>query len=153
MSMPGESKRKESAPRYDYRSLAHRIAIASGATRPAAIRLRASGAPATPRLQGSIMKTTLVRALAIAAAVVTTAFATLPSQAQDVRREDMVTYFQMDHIDKDKDGMVSKKEFMDMMGKAWDEMAAKTPEMKGKDRMTLEQYRAFAKMFNLDIGA
>jgi len=99
------------------------------------------------------MKTTLVQALAIAAAAATTAFATLPSHAQDVRREEMVTYFQMDHVDKDKDGMVSRKEFLDMMGKAWDEMATKTPAMKGKDRMTLEQYRAFSKMFNLDIGA
>ena len=98
------------------------------------------------------MKTTVIQALAIAAAAATTTFAALPSHAQDVRREEMVTYFQMDHVDKDKDGMVSKKEFMDMMGKAWDEMAAKTPAMKGKDRMTLEQYRAFAKMFGLDVG-
>jgi hypothetical protein len=99
------------------------------------------------------MKTTLVQALAIAAAAATTSLAALPSHAQDVRREDMVTYFQMDHVDKNKDGMVSRQEFLDMMAKAWDEMAAKTPAMKGKDRMTLEQYRAFAKMFNLDIGA
>jgi hypothetical protein len=99
------------------------------------------------------MKTTLVRTLAIAAAAATTALAALPSHAQDVRREEMVTYFQMDHVDKDKDGMVSRKEFVDMMGKAWDEMATKSPAMKGKDRMTLEQYRSFSKMFNLDIGA
>jgi hypothetical protein len=99
------------------------------------------------------MKTTLVQALAIAAAAMTTALAALPSHAQDVRREDMVTFFRMDHVDANKDGMVSRKEFMDMMGKAWDEMAAKTPAMKDKDKMTLEQYRAFSKMFNLDIGA
>ena len=99
------------------------------------------------------MKTALTHALALAAAVAATGFAAMPSHAQDVRREEMVTYFQMDQVDKDKDGMVSRKEFMDMMGKAWDEMAAKTPAMKGKDRMTLEQYRAFSKMFNLDVGA
>jgi len=99
------------------------------------------------------MKTALVQALAIAATAATTAFAALPTYAQDVRREDMVTYFQMEHIDKNKDNMVSKQEFLDMMGKAWDEMAAKTPAMKGKSGMTLEQYRAFSKMFNLDIGA
>jgi hypothetical protein len=99
------------------------------------------------------MKTSLTHALALAAAVAATGFAAMPSHAQDVRREEMVTYFQMDQVDKDKDGMVSRKEFMDMMGKAWDETAAKTPAVKSRDGMTLEQYRAFAKMFNLDVGA
>ena len=98
------------------------------------------------------MSTTFIRTLAIVAAVATTALASLPSQAQDVRREDMVTYFQMNQIDKDKDGMVSKKEFLDMMSKAWD-LQMKSAEAKARDKMTLEQYKAFAKMFNLDIGA
>jgi hypothetical protein len=98
------------------------------------------------------MNTALIRTLAIAAAVATTTFASLPSQAQDVRREDMVTFFQMNQIDKDKDGMVSKKEFLDMMSKAWD-LQMKSAEPKARDKMTLEQYKAFAKMFNLDIGA
>lgn len=98
------------------------------------------------------MNRNFARALAAFAAVSITALASLPSQAQDVKREDMANYFQMDKIDKDKDGMVSKKEFLDMMSKAWDgEMAAVHP--KAKDKMTLEQYKAFAKMFNLDIGA
>jgi hypothetical protein len=98
------------------------------------------------------MKTSLPHALVMFAAMSATALASLPSQAQDVRREDMVTYFQMDQIDKDKDKMVSKKEFLDMMSKAWDmDMAAAHP--KERDKMTLEQYKAFAKMFNLDIGS
>jgi hypothetical protein len=94
----------------------------------------------------------VARSIAFAAVLSIGALACLPSLAQDVRREDMVTYFQMDKIDKNHDGMVSRQEFLDMMSKAWDDMAAKTPAMKGKDKMTLEQYRALAKMFNLDIG-
>jgi hypothetical protein len=99
------------------------------------------------------MNTLFPRTLMIAVAMSVTALASLPSHAQDVRREDMVTYFQMDKIDKDKDGMVSKKEFLDMMTKAWDTQMAAHPEVKDKGKMTLEQYKAFAKMFNLDIGA
>ena len=98
------------------------------------------------------VKTTL-RQFALVSTLLATAAFPLLSHAQDVRREDMVTYFQMDKIDKNHDGMVSRQEFLDMMSKAWDDMAAKTPAMKGRDAMTLEQYRAFAKMFNLDIGA
>ena len=98
------------------------------------------------------MSKPVARSLAFAAVLSIGALACLPSLAQDVRREDMVTYFQMDKIDKNHDGMVSRQEFLDMMSKAWDDMAAKTPAMKGKDKMTLEQYRALAKMFNLDIG-
>jgi Ca2+-binding EF-hand superfamily protein len=101
------------------------------------------------------MKTTLVQALAIAAAAATTAFAALPAQAQDVRREEMVTYFQMDHIDKDKDGMVSKKEFMDAMSKTWDmhmAEAKKADAKMPKDKMTLQQYLEFSKMFGLNVG-
>ena len=99
------------------------------------------------------MNTLFPRTLLIAAAMSVTALASLPSQAQDVRREDMANFFQMDKIDKDKDGMVSRKEFLDMMTKAWDTQMAAHPEVKDKGRMTLEQYKAFAKMFNLDIGA
>lgn len=99
------------------------------------------------------MTRTLARALAAFAAVSITALASLPSQAQDVRREDMANFFQMDKIDKNKDGMVSKQEFLDMMNKAWDTQMAAHPEVKDKGKMTLEQYKAFAKMFNLDIGA
>ena len=99
------------------------------------------------------MITISTRPLLIAAALSVGALASLPSQAQDVRREDMANFFQMDKIDKNKDGMVSKQEFLDMMTKAWDTQMAAHPEVKDKGRMTLEQYKAFAKMFNLDIGA
>jgi hypothetical protein len=43
----------------------------------------------------------------------------------------------MKMIDKNKDGMVSKKEFMDMMSMAWD-MNAKKMAVKG-DKMTADQ--------------
>lgn len=99
------------------------------------------------------MNTHFTRTLTIAAAMSVAALASLPSHAQDVRREDMVTYFQMDKIDKNKDGMVSRQEFLDMMTKAWNMQMAAHPEVKDKSKMTLEQYKAFAKMFNLDIGA
>jgi hypothetical protein len=41
-------------------------------------------------------------------------------------------------MDKNKDGMVSKKEYMDMMAKAWDMNAAKMG-VKG-DKMTTDQF-------------
>ena len=44
----------------------------------------------------------------------------------------------MKMMDKNKDGMVSKKEYMDMMSKAWDMNAAKMS-VKG-DKMTTEQF-------------
>ena len=47
----------------------------------------------------------------------------------------------MKMMDKDKDGMVSKKEYMDMMSKAWDMNAAKMS-VKG-DKMTNEQFNQF----------
>jgi len=90
----------------------------------------------------------------------------LPALAQDSRSEDMVRYFRMQMIDTNKDGMVSKTEFMDAMGKAWDMHmaedkkmhaekvgAAKAADPKMKDKMTLEQYIEFSKMFGLNIGS
>ncbi|HEY8047644.1 MAG TPA: EF-hand domain-containing protein [Ramlibacter sp.] len=44
----------------------------------------------------------------------------------------------MKMMDKNKDGMVSKKEFMDMMSMAWD-MNAKKMTVKG-DKMTTDQF-------------
>jgi len=100
------------------------------------------------------MQTTLRQVLLAAAAVAVSATFVAPTFAQDVKREDMVTYFQMPQIDKDKDGMVSKKEFMDMMAKAWDSKMGATAraDVKGRDKMTLQQYQEFAKMFNLNVG-
>ena len=104
------------------------------------------------------MKTTLrpvlLATLAIAAAA---AAFSAPASAQDVRREDMVTYFQMDKVDMNKDGMVSKKEFMDAMSKSWDMHMAEARKTAGdekmpRDKMTLQQYLEFSKMFGLNIG-
>jgi hypothetical protein len=103
------------------------------------------------------MKTSLRQCALIPALLVTASFPLL-SQAQDVRREDMVTYYlQTERIDTDKDGMVSKKEFMDAMSRTWDmhmteAMKAAPGEKMSKDRMTLKQYLEFSKMFGLNIG-
>ncbi len=101
------------------------------------------------------MKTTLRPVLLATLAVAAAAAAfSAPASAQDVKREDMVTYFQMPQVDKNKDGMVSKKEFMDMMAKSWDMQMGAMPkdEVKARDKMTLQQYQAFSKMFNLNVG-
>jgi hypothetical protein len=100
------------------------------------------------------MNRNLARPLLAAFAFAMAAACAAPASAQDVKREDMVTYFQLHQIDKDKDGMVSRKEFLDMMGKAWDMQMAAMPkaEVKARDKMTLEQYQEFAKMFGLNVG-
>ena len=83
----------------------------------------------------------------------------LPAHAQDSRSEDRLKHFQMPMMDANKDGMVSKKEFMDTMSMMWDTQmsdaakAAAGGKEKSKDRMTLEQYREFAKMFGLNVGS
>ena len=49
--------------------------------------------------------------------------------------------FKADRLDANKDGMVSKAEFMAMMEKAWD---MKSKEMKvSSDKMTMQQMTAF----------
>ena len=101
------------------------------------------------------MKTSL-RHLVLASTVLAAASFSLPSLAQDVKREDSVTYYlQTKMIDADKDGMVSKKEFMDAMGKSWDMHMAEAKKADPKmprDKMTLQQYLEFSKMFGLNIG-
>jgi hypothetical protein len=103
------------------------------------------------------MKTSL-RQFALTSALLVAAAFPLLSHAQDVRREDMVTYYlQTDRIDANKDGMVSKKEFMDAMSKTWDmhmgDAKKAAPDAKApKDKMTLQQYIEFSKMFGLNIG-
>ena len=102
------------------------------------------------------MKPPLRQVVLASAVLVVTASFSLPTLAQDVRREDSVTYYlQMDKVDANKDGMVSKKEFMDAMSKSWDmhmtEAKKAEPKMM-KDRMTLQQYLEFSKMFGLNIG-
>ncbi len=100
------------------------------------------------------MKTPIAQALLAAAALAAAAAFTAPTYAQDVKREEMVSYFLIPQIDKNKDNMVSKKEFMDMMAKSWDAHMSAMPkaDVKARDKMTLQQYQEFAKMFNLNIG-
>ncbi len=50
--------------------------------------------------------------------------------------------FKMDRIDKNKDNMVSKAEFLEMMGKAYD-MKAKEMNVKG-GKMKMEDYMALS---------
>jgi hypothetical protein len=99
----------------------------------------------------------------LSAVAVASAFA-LPAHAQGSRSEDMLRHFQMSMIDTNKDGFVSKREFVDTMSRVWDmhmtDMAKssdgdamKAAPAKMKDRMTIEQYREFAKMFGLDVGS
>ena len=102
------------------------------------------------------MKTSITKLVLAASVLAVTASFSLPSMAQEIKREEMVTFFQADKIDANKDGMVSKKEFMDAMGKSWDMHMAEAkkadPKMP-KDKMTLQQYLEFSKMFGLNVGA
>jgi hypothetical protein len=102
------------------------------------------------------MKLSLRQLVLASTVLAATASFSLPSLAQDVRREDSVTYYlQKEMVDANKDGMVSKKEFMDAMAKTWDMHMAEAkkadPKMM-KDRMTLQQYLEFAKMAGLNVG-
>jgi hypothetical protein len=64
------------------------------------------------------------------------AFAAGPTNAEYFPFQEMMS---MKMLDKNKDGMVSKKEFMDMMDKAW-EMNARKMGAKG-DAMTPDQFK------------
>jgi hypothetical protein len=111
--------------------------------------------PPSRLLEGNTMKLSL-RQLVIASSVLAAASFSLSASAQDVRREDSVTaYLQMDKVDANKDGMVSKKEFMDAMARTWDMHMAEAKKADPKmprDRMTLQQYLEFSKMFGLNVG-
>ncbi len=104
------------------------------------------------------MKVSPLRLFSTVAVLAAVSASALPAHAQDSRSEDRLRHFQMNMVDADKDGMVSRKEFMDMVSKVWDMQMADRPKAAGadaakmKDKMTLEQYREFAKMFGLDIG-
>ncbi len=80
-----------------------------------------------------------------AALVVATAVAGLsaPVRAQEGTQDDFMILFKMQMIDKNKDGMVSKKEFIAMMDKAYD-MKAKAMGAKG-GLMSEAQMREFLK--------
>ena len=65
-----------------------------------------------------------------------TAFAAGPTGAEYYPFQEIMS---MKMIDKNKDGMVSKKEFMDMMGMAWD---INTKKMGAKgDKVTPDQFK------------
>ncbi|MEZ0309205.1 MAG: EF-hand domain-containing protein [Ramlibacter sp.] len=82
----------------------------------------------------------LAGTIAIAATVLAsgTAFAAGPTNAEYYP---LVEIMSMKMIDKNKDGMVSKKEFMDMMTMAW-EMNAKKMGTKG-EMMSDAQFKEF----------
>lgn len=82
----------------------------------------------------------LVAAIVVAAA--STGFAA-PAFAQEGTQDDFMILFKMQMMDKNKDGMVSKKEFIAMMDKAYD-MKAKAMGAKG-GLMTEAQMREFLK--------
>lgn len=74
-------------------------------------------------------------ALAASIALAGSAFAGGPVNAEYYPFPDLV---QMKAMDKNKDGMVSKKEFLDMMSQAWDMNAAR---MGVKGAMTPDQFK------------
>ena len=80
----------------------------------------------------------LTASIALAAGVLVSgsAFAAGPTNAEYYPFAEIMS---MKMIDKNKDGMVSKKEFMDMMTMAW-EMNAKKMGVKG-DMMTDAQFK------------
>ena len=84
----------------------------------------------------------LTAVLVIAAA---TTFAGLsgPARAAEGTQDDFMLFFKMEMMDKNKDGMVSKKEFMAMMDKAYD-MKAKAMGAKG-GMMSEAQMKEFLK--------
>ena len=75
--------------------------------------------------------------LALAASLLCTAsaFAAGPTNAEYYPFSEIMA---MKMMDKNKDGMVSKKEYMDMMSKAWD-MNAQKMGVKG-EKMTQQQF-------------
>jgi Ca2+-binding EF-hand superfamily protein len=79
---------------------------------------------------------------AIVVATASTGFGA-PAFAQEGTQDDFMLLFKMQMMDKNKDGMVSKKEFIAMMDKAYD-MKAKAMGAKG-GLMTEAQMREFLK--------
>jgi len=149
-----DRRRKDSRRSRDYRSLARKTPRDERTDGEAGGRRGHALHP----FEGTTMKISF-RQFALASTLLATAAFPLLSHAQDVRREDRVThYLESEIIDANKDGMVSKKEFMDAMSKSWDmhmgEAKKMAPDAKApKDKMTLQQYLEFSKMFGLNIGS
>jgi hypothetical protein len=110
------------------------------------------------------MKFSVHKSLSVLSAIAVLSAFAAPAHAQGSRSEDKLRHFQMSMIDANKDGFVSKKEFVDTMSRMWDMQmsdmakpaggdAMQAAPAKMKDKMTIEQYREFAKMFGLDIGS
>lgn len=92
------------------------------------------------------MKTAhLVRSAAVAIAVAATG--TVAFAEGDIYSR----LFEMKQMDRDKDGMVSKAEFLAMVGKLWD-MHTLEINIKGS-KMTPEQLRELEKKLGRSIGA
>ena len=66
-----------------------------------------------------------------------------PARAAEGTQDDFMLFFKMEMMDKNKDGMVSKQEFMAMMDKAYD-MKAKAMGAKG-GMITEAQMKEFLK--------
>lgn len=85
---------------------------------------------------------------AVAVALALGAFGTAArAEAQD--EKSFAAFFKMEQVDKNKDHMVSKAEFLEMMGKMWD-MKAKEMKVKGglMNPTDFEQVLTFMKAGN-----
>jgi hypothetical protein len=92
--------------------------------------------------QGIAMKSTRILAIGLTSFVLAlgTTGARADNTADDASFSGM---WRMDYIDVNKDGMMSKDEFLALMGKVWD---MKTKEMKVKgDKMNAEEMKALGR--------
>lgn len=75
---------------------------------------------------------------------------TVPAHAQEGTQDDFMLIFKMKSMDKDKDGMISKKEFMAAMDKAYD-MKAKAMAARG-GMLTEAQMQEFIRLLHYAGG-
>lgn len=87
---------------------------------------------------------TLIRAATVALALAT--LGGVASAEGDIYSR----LFEMREMDRNKDGMITKEEFLAMVSKAWDMKAA---EMKVKGPLTPDQLRDLQKVLGRSIGA
>lgn len=74
----------------------------------------------------------------------------MPAHAQEGTQDDFMIIFKMASMDKNKDGMVSKKELMAMIEKAYD-MKTKAMGAKG-GLMSEDQMKEFLRSLQLYVG-
>jgi hypothetical protein len=89
-----------------------------------------------------MMRTRFVAVVATAALLAGFGSAALAETKDDMSFSGMAN---MDHVDRNKDGMVSKAEFLEMMGKVYD-MKAKQMKVKG-DKMTPADFQQILMYF------